>query len=92
MIAMLLLLVVPSPTMIDPAAASLPEGFSVAHFASAREPRGMLIVESGDLLVVERGDVSCVSALWDDDGDGVSGPNERACIASSARGSRTGLP
>ena len=42
----------PSPTMTDLTAASLPAGFSVAHFASARAPRGMLIVESGDLLVV----------------------------------------
>ena len=77
--------------MTDLTAASLPEGFSVAHFASALEPRGMLIVESGDLLVVERGGVSCVSVLWDDDGDGVSGANERACIASSAVGLNHGL-
>ena len=77
--------------MTDLTVASLPEGFSVAHFASARGPRGMLIVESGDLLVVERRGVSCVSVLWDDNGDGVSDANERACIASSAVGLNHGL-
>ena len=77
--------------MTDLTAASLPEGFSVARFASARGPRGMLIVESGDLLVVERRGVSCVSVLWDDNGDGVSDANERACIASSAAGLNHGL-
>ena len=51
----------------------------------------MLIVESGDLLVVERGGVSCVSVFWDDDGDGMSGADERACIASSAAGLNHGL-
>ena len=85
------LLLLPSPTMTDLTVASLPEGFSVAHFASARGPRGMLIVESGDLLVVERRGVSCVSVLWDDNGDDVSDANERACIASSAVGLNHGL-
>ena len=77
--------------MTDLSLGRLPPGFEASFFASAREPRGLLVVESGDVLVVERGSVSCVSVLYDEDGDGSSGADERACIASSAPGLNHGL-
>ena len=46
------------------------------------QPRGMIGVEGGDVLVVERGR-SRVVALFDGDGDGVSGEDERAVLAEA---------
>ena len=72
--------------------ARLPSGFGAHPFATGlREPRGLALGPTGDVLVVERGGVSRVTALWDADGDGVSGPSERAVIASSASGLNHGV-
>ena len=72
--------------------ARLPSGFGAHPFATGlREPRGLALGPTGDVLVVERGGVSRVTALWDADGDGVSGPSERAIIASSASGLNHGV-
>jgi len=44
-------------------------------------PRGMDVAENGDLLV---GETNQIRVLWDDDKDGVSGPNERAILATQS--------
>ena len=77
--------------MTSESVASVAPSFAITHFATARQPRGLLTVENGDLLVLERGGTSCVSVLWDDDGDGQASDTERACIASSAPGLNHGL-
>ncbi|MCB9737261.1 MAG: PQQ-dependent sugar dehydrogenase [Deltaproteobacteria bacterium] len=72
-----------------PAAAALahadvPAGYCAATWASGLDdPRGMIVAPSGEVLVVERGKAQ-VTALWDDDGDGVSGATERAKLAGAS--------
>jgi glucose/arabinose dehydrogenase len=63
--------------------AALPAGFVAWEWASGlQEPRGVTVSDDGTLLVVEQ-DGERISALWDEDNDGVSGSNERAVIASA---------
>lgn len=63
--------------------ASLPEGFTAWHWARGiDDPRGIAVDSAGTVLVVSRQNSSVV-ALWDDNGDGVSGTNERATIGSA---------
>lgn len=65
--------------------ARLPDGFTASVFrAGLAAPRGLLVSASGDLLVVERGGVSRIRALWDTDGDGISSDSETAVLADSA--------
>lgn len=72
----------PASARIDNAA--VPAGFCASVWAQdIGAPRGMVVADSGDVLVVER-DAGRVLALWDDDGDGVSGADERAVLATSA--------
>ena len=74
----------------------LPTGYTATIFADDLfEPRGMALATctggGQHLLVIERGDVSRVTALWDEDGDGASGAGERAVIADSASGLNHGI-
>jgi len=46
-------------------------------------PRGIIVAANGDVLVVESG-YGRVTALWDDNKDGVSGSTERAVLASQS--------
>ena len=63
--------------------ARLPPGFSATVFASdLRSPRGMVVVPGGDILVIERGEGARITALWDDNGDGVSTLSERAVLSN----------
>lgn len=76
-------------TCVAPAAAALahawvPPGYCAATWASGLSgPRGMIVAPSGEVLVVERGKGQ-VTALWDADGDGVSGASERAKLAGAS--------
>lgn len=64
--------------------AGLPEGFCASVWASdLATPRGLFVTEDGDVLVVERS-ASQVTALWDADGDGVSGAGERVRLARAS--------
>lgn len=80
--------VIPASTCNAPlgariANADVPEGFCASVWAEdVRAPRGMVVADNGDVLVVERA-AGRVLALWDDDGDGVSGSDERAVLASA---------
>ncbi len=80
--------VVPAGTCTAPAAAALanvavPAGYCAWTWASGlSSPRGLAVSGNGDLLVVEKGQ-SRVTALFDDDHDGVSGPGERVVLASA---------
>lgn len=61
----------------------VPTGFAAWQWASGlQEPRGVTVDDQGTILVVEQ-DAQRVSALWDEDGDGVSGAGERAVIATA---------
>jgi glucose/arabinose dehydrogenase len=61
--------------------ASLPAGFVAWRWAGGiADPRGITLDEAGNVLVVSR-DTGSVVALWDDDGDGVSGAGERVEVA-----------
>jgi len=63
--------------------ASLAAGFCASTWASGLDtPRGLFVTDSGDVLVLERGKGQ-VTALWDADGDGLSGEGERAKLASA---------
>jgi len=63
--------------------ASVPDGFCASIWADGlSDPRGLRVMPNGDVLVVERG-LSRISVLWDADGDGVSGADERAVLASA---------
>lgn len=71
-------------TCVGPAGAAianarLPSGYCAWTWATASEPRGVLVAPNGDVLVVERGP-GRVSALFDGDGDGASGASERATL------------
>eukprot|EP00965_Chrysotila_dentata_P010796 350893-Pleurochrysis_carterae.AAC.1 len=60
------------------ALAALPPGFGASLWASGLDgPRGITVAPNGDVLVVERGSGSLVTALWDENGDGLSDANER---------------
>jgi len=48
-----------------------------------KPPRGIISVSNGDILVVENGRNS-ITALWDDNKDGVSDSTERSTIASAS--------
>ncbi len=63
--------------------ANVPEGFCAFTFATGiAKPRGILVdSEEGTVLVAGNGSIV---ALWDDDGDGVSGDGERATLASAS--------
>ncbi len=80
--------VVPVDTCTAPAAAALanagvPDGYCAWTWASGLSaPRGMVVAANGDLLVVERSG-SRVTALFDDDRDGVSAPGERVVLATA---------
>jgi glucose/arabinose dehydrogenase len=72
------------PAQAQLAAAKLPPDFCAWVWASGlAEPRGLATASGGDLLVVERG-TARVLVLFDDDGDGVSGPAERAVVATAS--------
>jgi glucose/arabinose dehydrogenase len=63
--------------------AALPPGYCAFEWARAVDDvRGITVDASGDVLVIERGSSSVV-VLWDDDGDGVSGDDERRTIATA---------
>lgn len=65
--------------------ARLATSFTAHVFADGLgTPRGLAVSSSGDLLVVEREGDSKITALWDDNGDGVSSVTERAVLADSA--------
>ncbi|MBI5486907.1 MAG: PQQ-dependent sugar dehydrogenase [Deltaproteobacteria bacterium] len=71
------------PASAAVANAAVPEGFCAWTWAEGLSaPRGIAVAPDGDVLVVERGS-SRVTVLFDDDGDGVSGPEERASLASA---------
>lgn len=73
----------PHPGIPRLAQAWVPPGFCAWTWADGlASPRGIEVVPDGDVLVVERGH-SRVTVLWDDDRDGVSGPNERAPLAQA---------
>ena len=64
--------------------AAVPDGFCAAVWATGlSSPRGMIVAPSGEVLVVERSGGQ-VTALWDDDDDGVSGSGERALLAKAS--------
>ncbi|MEZ4269439.1 MAG: PQQ-dependent sugar dehydrogenase [Myxococcota bacterium] len=64
--------------------AYVPEGFCASAWATGLgQPRGIFVAPSGDVLVVERQKAQ-VTVLWDDDGDRVSGPTERALLAKAS--------
>ena len=48
------------------------------------QARGITVDPQGNVLVVARGNAQVV-ALWDDDRDGLSGPNERIVVAAAAQ-------
>ena len=63
--------------------ASVPPGFCPRIWADGLDaPRGIAVADNGDVLVVERGKGQ-VTLLWDDDGNGVSDPAERATLAAA---------
>lgn len=62
--------------------ANAPDGFCAFTFATdVPRARGILVDAEGTVLVAGNGNIV---ALWDDDGDGVSGDGERATIASAS--------
>ncbi|MCA9562119.1 MAG: PQQ-dependent sugar dehydrogenase [Myxococcales bacterium] len=64
--------------------ASVPDGFCAYYWATGLgSPRGLTIAPNGDVLVVNRNSGQ-VLATFDQDGDGVSGDEERAVIASAS--------
>jgi len=67
------------PTAAAIANARLPAGYCAWKWANVTDPRGLLVAPNGDVLVVERQD-GRISALFDTDGDGVSGASERATL------------
>lgn len=82
--------VVPPPdTCLGPVSAALanarvPDGYCPWTWASGLSgPRGLEVAGNGDLLVVEAG-LGRVTALFDDNSDGVSGTGERVALASAA--------
>lgn len=73
-----------APSAAAVADAFVPDGFCAVTWASGlASPRGIFVAPGGDVLVVERG-ASHVTALWDDDGDGLSGAGERAVVAEAS--------
>ena len=72
---------VPAGAVIDNAA--VPDGFCAWHWAGdLGAPRGIVVDDDGDVLVLSRWDASVV-LLHDDDGDGASGPGERVTLAQA---------
>ncbi len=70
------------PAIAEVARAGLPEGFCAWQWATdVRVPRGIIVDDNGDVLVLTRGG-DAVVLLHDDDGDGVSGAGERVVMAS----------
>ncbi len=64
--------------------ASVPDGFCAWLWATdVGSPRGIIIDDNGDVLVLSRADESVV-LLHDDDGDGVSTNGERVTMASES--------
>eukprot|EP01094_Clydonella_sp_ATCC50884_P004165 TRINITY_DN1323_c0_g1_i1.p1 TRINITY_DN1323_c0_g1~~TRINITY_DN1323_c0_g1_i1.p1 ORF type:complete len:445 (-),score=108.25 TRINITY_DN1323_c0_g1_i1:365-1699(-) len=57
-------------------------GYCAYQFAIIRNARGIITSSANDVLVVEKGRSSVVT-IWDSDGDGYVGANERATIASA---------
>ncbi len=77
----------PPPSACNPskkvASAYVPDGFCASEWATGLgQPRGIFVAPNGDVLVVERQEGQ-VTVLWDDDGDRVSGPSERALLAKA---------
>eukprot|EP01102_Stenamoeba_stenopodia_P013441 TRINITY_DN4362_c0_g1_i1.p1 TRINITY_DN4362_c0_g1~~TRINITY_DN4362_c0_g1_i1.p1 ORF type:complete len:514 (+),score=58.92 TRINITY_DN4362_c0_g1_i1:79-1620(+) len=66
----------------------LPPGFYAFVFADGlKSPRGMWIDPgNNDVLVVDRSSGGRISVLWDADGDGVSGLDERTVLIDSGLG------
>ena len=61
--------------------AGVPEGFCAWRWATdLGAPRGIIVDDSGDVLVVSRADSTLL--LHDDDGDGISTVDERLTLAS----------
>ena len=72
------------PTVAAVDNAGVPAGFCAWTWAAdLSAPRGIEVASNGDVLVVERGG-SRITVLFDSDGDGVSGPGERAPLASAS--------
>jgi glucose/arabinose dehydrogenase len=72
------------PSSAALAQASVPEGFCAWEWARGLETvRGITRDDRGNVLVVARGDAAVV-ALWDADGDGVSGSSERAELVTQS--------
>jgi glucose/arabinose dehydrogenase len=70
---------VPSGARVDNA--GLPDGFCAWQWASGLgEPRGIIVDDDGDVLVVTR-PLGAIVLLHDDDADGVSGEGERVTMA-----------
>jgi glucose/arabinose dehydrogenase len=76
-------------TCVGPPAAALAEAWVPAGYCAwvwadgLSSPRGVLVDENGDVLVVARG-TGAIVLLYDDDRDGVSGASERVQIASAS--------
>ena len=67
--------------------AAIAQGHCAWLFATGlHTPRGMYVDPSGDVLVVETDNGGQITALFDADGDRVSGPNERAVLAPGGTG------
>jgi glucose/arabinose dehydrogenase len=64
--------------------ARVPPGFCAWVWAdNLLTPRGIAVAPNGDLLVIERAELR-VTVLFDDNGDFVSGPTERAVLAQTS--------
>ncbi|MBI5500264.1 MAG: PQQ-dependent sugar dehydrogenase [Deltaproteobacteria bacterium] len=72
----------PASAAVDGAA--VPDGFCAWTWADGLSaPRGIKVAPNGDVLVIERGS-NRVMVLFDEDGDGTSGPGERAVVAAAS--------
>jgi glucose/arabinose dehydrogenase len=95
----------PLETNPSASACGAPDAATVAHAAVGRghcawvfadglgKPRGIYVDSTGTILVVDTSNGGRVVALWDDDGDRVSSPSERAELvpASTALGLTHGI-
>ena len=69
--------------------AKMPAGYCAWTWANVDRPRGLLVAPNGDVLVVDR-TAGSIRALFDDDGDGLSGESESVTLAQ-ANGLNHGL-